>query len=319
MEAQASLSTVCGQVVCWTCSQRSFLIPSYHDSEPDRPARACDRCYDSVFPPETAEEAEAAATATEGMATTGADSVEMSSAPSTSTDDSVSQTLGAFRIGASDTDTDAEGAHRGSPITPPVERDFSAAEDDAESNPAAATSQTAYMVAGRSALAKKSAPTIRPKSLRFETLPPAEMAPLQEGSVSPTTSSPRIDGTAPTPQPASPPQAERRSSTSARTSPYVRPNPRNSQHAPNHSPRPPTRPPAEPRIALEAHHLFTAHNRTSQISAASSGSGTFRLVTPRLTTPESELAPGMGSRSIMDAGYFGAVPEENEEEVGQEG
>ena len=63
--------------------------------------------------------------------------------------------------------------------------------------------------------------------------------------------------------------------------------------------------------ALEAHHLFTNH-RSAQIQAATSGSGTFRLVTPRLTTPESELPPGMAKRSvyaanIMDAGYFGGA------------
>ncbi len=59
--------------------------------------------------------------------------------------------------------------------------------------------------------------------------------------------------------------------------------------------------------ALEAHHLFTNHTRASQIQAATSGSGTFRLVTPRLTTPESELPPGMSKRSVFDAGYFGGT------------
>ncbi|KAL9939346.1 hypothetical protein V8E36_002159 [Tilletia maclaganii] len=42
---------LCGQVVCWNCSQRSFLIPAYEDGADDQQARACDRCFDSMFPP----------------------------------------------------------------------------------------------------------------------------------------------------------------------------------------------------------------------------------------------------------------------------
>lgn len=41
---------LCGQVVCWECSQRTFLIASYEEGEDDKPARACDTCYDNVFP-----------------------------------------------------------------------------------------------------------------------------------------------------------------------------------------------------------------------------------------------------------------------------
>lgn len=41
---------LCGQVVCWACSTRNFLIASYEEGEQDRPARACDPCYESVFP-----------------------------------------------------------------------------------------------------------------------------------------------------------------------------------------------------------------------------------------------------------------------------
>ncbi|KAK0545389.1 hypothetical protein OC845_005125 [Tilletia horrida] len=42
---------LCGQVVCWSCSQRTFLIPSYQDGVEDQQARACTVCFDSVFPP----------------------------------------------------------------------------------------------------------------------------------------------------------------------------------------------------------------------------------------------------------------------------
>lgn len=41
---------LCGQVVCWACSSKTFLIASYEEGEEDRPARACDTCYESVFP-----------------------------------------------------------------------------------------------------------------------------------------------------------------------------------------------------------------------------------------------------------------------------
>jgi hypothetical protein len=41
---------LCGQVVCWACSSKTFLIASYEEGEEDRPARACDVCYESVFP-----------------------------------------------------------------------------------------------------------------------------------------------------------------------------------------------------------------------------------------------------------------------------
>lgn len=41
---------LCGQVVCWSCSSKTFLIASYEEGEEDRPARSCDVCYESVFP-----------------------------------------------------------------------------------------------------------------------------------------------------------------------------------------------------------------------------------------------------------------------------
>ncbi len=173
---------LCGQVVCWTCSQRSFLIPSYNDGEPDRPARACDRCYDSVFPPEAGEEAEATSDANAVP-----DSTEMSSVPSTSTDDSVAQTLGAYKM-TSDNDTDVDGSHHGSPLTPPVGRDSPAAGDADSDMHSLSTALAAQKLTGRSALAKKNDATVRPKSLRFEPLPPSEISiePLtHDGAVSP--------------------------------------------------------------------------------------------------------------------------------------
>ncbi|UZJ52983.1 hypothetical protein CBS101457_002303 [Exobasidium rhododendri] len=41
---------LCGQVVCWACSSKYFLIAGYEEGEEDRPARSCDTCYESVFP-----------------------------------------------------------------------------------------------------------------------------------------------------------------------------------------------------------------------------------------------------------------------------
>ncbi|GAC74718.1 predicted Rho/Rac guanine nucleotide exchange factor [Moesziomyces antarcticus T-34] len=320
---------LCGQVVCWTCSQRSFLIPSYHDGEPDRPARACDRCYDSVFPPEAAEEADAAADSY-----TAPESAEMSSVPSTSTDDSVANALGAYRL-TSDVDTDAEGSYSDSPVTPPVGRDSPAAHTDVELPSAAMDAP------GKSALAKKGGATLRPKSLRFEALPPAEMsldvrdAP---GGVSPSTPSSPTETTPSVSNAATPAEAPvRRGSASAHTSPMRSGQmpalpARSKSLAGALSSASPHMLSSEARLnrasALEAHHLFTSH-RTPQIQAATSGSGTFRLVTPRLTTPEAEVPPGMGKRSgygpssIMDAGYFGsaagAIQEDAEDQAAEEG
>ncbi|SAM67321.1 probable cytokinesis protein Don1 [Ustilago bromivora] len=328
---------LCGQVVCRTCSQRSFLIPSYQEGEPDRPARACDRCYDSVFPPDTAEEGEAAAVGGEDANAVGPDNAEMSLVPSTSTDDSVAQTLGAYRF-ASDLDTDVEaGSHQGSPVTPPVGGSAGAGVEVM-----IASVSLSEGVAGKSAMAKKKGGgggNVRSKSLRFETLPPPEMSiseavPLRDGAISPTAPASSADLTPPPSQsaPPTPHHLDRRRSetaTSTRTSP-TRPL--------SHQQQPPILPApskslagplasGSPRVisnrasALEAHRLFTQHHphRNSAIQAATSGSGTFRLVTPRLTTPESELPPGAmgamsGKRSIMDAGYFGgaAIAEEGQ-------
>ncbi|CAD6888955.1 unnamed protein product [Tilletia caries] len=47
---------LCGQVVCWNCSQRSFLIPAYEEGVDDQQARACDRCFESMFPPSDEDE-----------------------------------------------------------------------------------------------------------------------------------------------------------------------------------------------------------------------------------------------------------------------
>lgn len=313
---------LCGQVVCWTCSQRSFLIPSYQDGEPDRQARACDGCYDSVFPPDAAEEAEAAAAA---EASAAPDSADMSSVPTTGTDGSVAQAFGAYRIGASDADTDAEGSRQGSPLTPPsMHTSAMSLVEQSSVKP----SITADVMVGRSAMANKDNNTARPKSLRFEALPPPELeidssdrgssSDISRAPVSPTTLSAPL--ALPVSQPALAP-VERRGSASARTSPSrpsqppVLPARSKSLAGPLASGSPRVIWP-EARLnrasALEAHHLFNNHHRSSQIQAATSGSGTFRLVTPRLTTPEAEIPPGMSKRtglstSILDAAYFGGA------------
>ncbi|KAM0748829.1 Dbl homology domain-containing protein [Meredithblackwellia eburnea MCA 4105] len=40
---------ICGNVVCWACSTNTFMIPSQDGIAPDRLARACDACYETVF------------------------------------------------------------------------------------------------------------------------------------------------------------------------------------------------------------------------------------------------------------------------------
>lgn len=49
---------LCGRVVCWSCSTRKFLIPSYEDGKEDTVARACDSCYESAFPDEEEQDAD---------------------------------------------------------------------------------------------------------------------------------------------------------------------------------------------------------------------------------------------------------------------
>ncbi|PWN21077.1 hypothetical protein BCV69DRAFT_298862 [Microstroma glucosiphilum] len=41
---------LCGRVVCWSCSTKKFLIASYEEGKDDIVARACDGCYESTFP-----------------------------------------------------------------------------------------------------------------------------------------------------------------------------------------------------------------------------------------------------------------------------
>lgn len=44
---------LCGRVVCWSCSTKKFLIASYEEGKEDIVARACDGCYESTFPHDT--------------------------------------------------------------------------------------------------------------------------------------------------------------------------------------------------------------------------------------------------------------------------
>lgn len=47
---------LCGRVVCWSCSTRKFVIASYEEGKEDTVARACDPCYESTFAPQSPEE-----------------------------------------------------------------------------------------------------------------------------------------------------------------------------------------------------------------------------------------------------------------------
>lgn len=262
---------LCGQVVCWLCSQRSFLIPNYEEGDAYKPARACDPCYDSVFPADLPEES-TSALADESLPT----SAEMTSMPST--DGSDATALSAYRL-----DSDAD-IGPGSPKTPAGEG--SPGISRAES-PLTDSSPTTYAssMAHASHKAMEASRNMRPKSLRFEDASPPAMSEGDESPPLPIATQPSQE------MPPLPARSKSLYSPSSRT-----PMPGMPHRA----------------SALEA-HLFTNHSRP-QIQAATSGSGTFRLMTPRLTTPESELPPGQsggGARrstyapSIMTAGYFG--------------
>lgn len=263
---------LCGQVVCWLCSQRSFLIPNYEEGDAYKPARACDPCYDSVFPADQPEESQSAL-ADDSLPT----SAEMTSIPST--DGSDGTALSAYRL-----DSDLDGG-LGSPRTPGGEG--SPGISRAESPLTDSSPTTCPSVAVRSVRKALEAPKHdRPKSIRFED---ESLPPMPEELISATLPM----------------------SVAAQPSQEVPPPPMRSKSL--YSPSKRTSMPGMPHraSALEA-HLFTNHSRP-QIQAATSGSGTFRLMTPRLTTPESELPPGQtgASRrstfapSIMTTGYFG--------------
>ncbi|PWY98854.1 hypothetical protein BCV70DRAFT_163797 [Testicularia cyperi] len=288
---------LCGQVVCWTCSQRSFLIPSYQEGEEDRPARACDRCYDSVFPADSPDEMvlqnnlqlriDVSSDAEPELT-----SAEMTSAPST--DESISTALSNYRLdsdGGDDADADAV---PGTPLTPAKDESpgISRAHSPMCDSPASTelSAPAVPFVAPVDGVvtdvdrprASRKAQAARPKSLRFE-----------EHAQTSSTAGGNVRGLSARPELPSMPQLPTRSkSLSGSALRLPMPGMQNR------------------RSALEA-QLFTS-NLSPQIQAATSGSGTFRLVTPRLTTPESELPPKRASHapssiSIMEEGYFGGV------------
>ncbi|EPQ30693.1 uncharacterized protein PFL1_01594 [Pseudozyma flocculosa PF-1] len=257
---------LCGQVVCWNCSQRSFLIPAYQDDEDDKPARACDTCYDSVFPPDSPEQtamaldvAEPAAAAAEPLPTSSTrqtvTGVNMAAAPSN--DGSVSGRSGSSS-GLFDSDTSP-----GSPATPAGDISPHFAQHPGRSPlgspPSSATMRPELSFTDKAMVG-------RPKSLRFDNLPQPVFAPDA-----------RSYG-------GSPPKVPARSKSISGGAPRM----------------------PERSSAAEA-QLFQAALHP-QVQAATSGTGTFRLVTPRLTTPDSEVPPNeFGRRSSHPPSMMGGV------------
>lgn len=207
---------LCGQVVCWSCSQKTFLIASYEEGEQDRPARACDTCYESVFP-ETPEpsllDVESAAAST----------------PATNVESCIhEESVGGIRASRA---LDSDASLPSCPPTPtsPQEMCIITSNEDDDST---VHSLKTGMDSPRLTIEQSENSAVNRRNR----------------SVSPPT---------------------RESRTNQPISPAAR---------------------VAKAHALEA-QLFHGKHLSPQVHAATSGSGTFRLVTPRLTTPEWERPP----------------------------
>ncbi|KAN0065535.1 hypothetical protein ACQY0O_001372 [Thecaphora frezii] len=254
---------LCGQVVCWTCSQRSFLIPAFQDGGEDRPARACDSCYDSVFPPDSPEESSGSPLPDETpeAPTLMAGSVGMVAGVSNDGSGRSASSAGLF-----DSDTSP-----GSPATPGDDASPRFAQQ-AGPSPLGSPPSSATL---RSPLLHEKLGGARPKSLRFDTLPQSLLP--SEPRESDAASLLRFSG-------------GRSKSMVGGGAPLM-----------------------PDRSSVAEAQLFQAALRP-QVQAATSGSGTFRLVTPRLTTPDSEMPPNAsgrrtsyGASTLGAASYFGIV------------
>ncbi|PWN50870.1 hypothetical protein IE53DRAFT_368539 [Violaceomyces palustris] len=215
---------LCGRVVCWSCSTRSFLIPSYEEGEEDKPARACDSCYDSVFP---------------------AESPEMSPAQFGSRDDG----LQGRRDSSVDRDRNRFPDSDTSPGSPDTPGEGSPPTIPARVLPNGSSSSSNCHLRPFPTSAKL---PVRPTSLRIECDENVTEGGLERKVAD---EAPRFTF------------GEARSRTSISLAPG-------------------TRFPGDRALAAEA-RLFNA-SLSPQVQAATSGTGTFRLVTPRLTTPEAE-------------------------------
>lgn len=221
---------LCGQVICWSCSQKTFLIASYEEGEQDRPARACDTCYESVFP-ETPEPSLA--------------DVESATAstPATNVEPCIhEESVGGICASRA---LDSDASLPSCPPTPTSPQEMciiTTHEDD----------DTVHSL--KTGMGKSSA-TIEQSENPSATTTTNQLANRRNRSISPPTS--RNDG------------IERINRADHPISPAAR---------------------VAKAHALEA-QLFRGKLLSPQVHAATSGSGTFRLVTPRLTTPEWERPP----------------------------
>ncbi|PWN43121.1 hypothetical protein IE81DRAFT_329781 [Ceraceosorus guamensis] len=265
---------LCGQVVCWACSQRSFLIARYEDDggEAEKPARACDACYDSVFPAEEEHSSPQMGTAAVVLPEP---SPAAQSDTSRSTDFSTSD--------SATSDYPATPAERG-PLNSVDSGQIShIAIHVQDENEVAAEAGNEGSKPSRSAASRQQkiwGAQGRPSTPSWSQVQKPEDA----GHL--TSHQDRSD-------------EPRRATPPSRRGPALQ-----LQRASGAGPQ-----------------LFKG-GLTPQVQAATSGSGTFRLVTPRLTTPEAEMLPrsrhgaqgeGDGNIRIGDGGsYFaGAVSEDH--------
>ncbi|PWN87198.1 hypothetical protein FA10DRAFT_281949 [Acaromyces ingoldii] len=269
---------LCGHVVCYACSAHTFLIASYEEGQEDRPARACDSCYHSVFPD--------AANDDEGQPALAAEGEEEDEEEEEGEEEEEHEDEGVLSSSSNIHKVDSD-ASFSSPATPIEASPLLGQPDhDAELPPSDSES---------SAMLKLSAETLRP------------VAPTANAANAANNTTTTADGAAVTGSP------KRRSIASSRPPPAQ-------------LPRPKTAAAKAQLFAPEYYHAFPgARSSTTtaeggalhrgllspQVQAATSGSGTFRLVTPRLTTPTDEASPrgtaASGPQPGKDGSYFAGV------------
>lgn len=238
---------LCGQVVCWSCSQRNFLIASYEEGEQDRPARACDTCYESVFP-ETPEPN--LVEADNGSVSTTANRIEQCNHE---------ESMGGIRASRA---LDSDASLPSCPPTPTSPQELCISTPNEEDD--AATSCIPQINHPR---------VIVDSSMEGENLSDTRPGNRRHRSISPPTSL----------------ESLRNNRANQPISPAAR---------------------VAKAHALEA-QLFHGKLLSPRVHAATSGSGTFRLVTPRLTTPEWERPPLLRS-SNTHGGEMNNVTSSNE-------
>ncbi|CAO1634524.1 unnamed protein product [Sympodiomycopsis kandeliae] len=285
---------LCGRVVCWSCSTQKFIIASYDEGKEDAVARACDSCYESTFPPLTpadgaeGEDPNATASSEQAAQCCPADAIEQASSAK-----------GGTLISTVDSEQRTERSARTPTVRFESSRESSVENDDPATPADGQDLQQDNATATVSAIQSTGTDGDHMKSL---TAPLKALA--REGG--PMSAPSQLDAGALL----HPEIVPRRGRTGAHLA---------TRFPSNIGGNPPAGPNGPARAALA--RLSTTNSVAPHVHAATSGSGTFRLAPPRITTPEDEGGPvirlfgNQGGRSgLMGAqgSYFAGaiIPED---------